>query len=249
MTGEGALRALAARFWQEAGGPAPLPRDVARAALYVLPISIVYPARLSVGVVRAWLAARGIAVPLAGPDRLLRGCLVAHRGAALLLVDGQDPPEEQRFTVAHEVAHFLLEHQGPRERARRRLGPGALEVLDGLRGSTVGEQVDALLADVALRVRTHLLDRSPSGGPACGTALRAECRADRLALELLAPAPEVWTRLGNAPLRPFEALVARAADLLMETFGLPGAIATAYARHLALARTGGPSVREWLGLP
>lgn len=166
----------------------------------------------------------------------------------MLLVDGLDSAEEQRFTIAHEIAHFMLDYWRPRERALRRLGPDALEVLDGSRSPSVGERVDALLADVPLAVHTHLLDRAPDGSLVCGATIRSECQADMLALELLAPASEVVTRLQRVSGLPFAKLVDQAVIYLVEEFGLPQKIADAYARQVVLEWTGGPSVREWFGI-
>lgn len=50
-----------------------------------------------------------------------------------VLLDDADTPAEQRFSLAHEVAHFLLDYLQPREATRRKLGETALEVVDGLR--------------------------------------------------------------------------------------------------------------------
>lgn len=66
-------------------------------------------------------------------DRQLRACLVAAEGNCCILLDAGDPPDEQRYSLAHEVAHFILEYQQPRQRAQRRLGDSALAVLDGQR--------------------------------------------------------------------------------------------------------------------
>lgn len=249
MFGSGLPFGLAHQFWQEAGGTGGFPRDIARAALYALPLGIFYFPRLRLRDAWAWLKKRGINLYPAGPDRPLRGCLVARKGSGLLLIDGHDAPDEQRFTIAHEVAHFLLEYQLPRERVVRKLGTDALEVLDGLRPPTVAERVDALLADAPLGVHTHLMDRASNGGLSCGAVLRAECQADFLALELLAPASEIWRKSRHPPDQPFDALVRQLSACLTEVFGLPEGIAKQHARRLALDWTGGPSVREWLGLP
>ncbi|HZQ09243.1 MAG TPA: ImmA/IrrE family metallo-endopeptidase [Anaerolineae bacterium] len=35
----------------------------------------------------------------------------------MIFLDGSDPANEQRITVAHEIAHFLVDYQMPRARA------------------------------------------------------------------------------------------------------------------------------------
>lgn len=235
------VRLWSRRFWWAVGREPPPPRDLAPFVPQVLPLAVVYLPQLSVAEVVAWLARRRVVLPSLGPDRPLRGCLVAWRGRGLLLVDGTDSPEERRFTVAHEVAHFLLEHLLPRERAVRYLGHAVQEVLDGFRPPIPEERLEALLMGVPLRPALHRMDR-----PGCPEAFHAECQADALALELLAPARWVRAFLPRG-LRFIEGekTVRR---VLEGTFGLPLGPARWYARRLLERWAGGPSLREWLGL-
>ncbi len=39
------------------------------------------------------------------------GLLVSSPDTAHILVQGSDPPHRQRFTIAHEIGHFVLRHQ------------------------------------------------------------------------------------------------------------------------------------------
>ena len=39
------------------------------------------------------------------------GLLVSHQGAASVCVHAADHPHRQRFTIAHEIGHFVLRHQ------------------------------------------------------------------------------------------------------------------------------------------
>src|SRR5688572_14888218 len=98
-------------------------------------------------------------------DRALRACVLVHDGSGLLFVDSEDPEDEQRFSLAHEIAHYLVECAIPRERARERLGPAVLPVLDGRRAPSREERIGALLAGVQLGVRLHLMERTPDGHP------------------------------------------------------------------------------------
>jgi hypothetical protein len=221
---------LAERFWAAAGEPPPFPRDLRNAVLLAVPLGIVDLPRLRVAAVDAWLAERGAACGVGVADRRLRACLVAHRGAGLVFLDGADPPDERRFSLAHETAHFLADYWRPRERAAARLGPAALEVLDGRRPPTRTERVDAVLARVPLGVHVHLMDRTPDGHAAGAREDAAEHHADLLALELLAPRDAVETALAALP--PATHLGV-AVDLLVGTFGLPRAVAAAYAASFA----------------
>ncbi|MCY4639396.1 MAG: ImmA/IrrE family metallo-endopeptidase [Chloroflexi bacterium] len=203
------------------------------ATCWAEPIGIVHMRQLTTGSLSGWLGS--------GPDpvnRELHGALIARRGRGLILVDAGDEEAERRFTIAHEVAHFIIEYRGPRDRIASSLGHAALEVLDGDRPPTTVERVDSLLQGVPLGPYLHLLERGllrPRD-----SAEAAEFAADRLALELLAPAREVRRRVGADASRI-------ALEQALECdFGLPREVAGAYAWRFA-SRVA-PSVREWLGI-
>ncbi len=214
---------LASAFWALAGGPGPFPRDLRRPIQRALAISIVDRPGLSVGDVLGWLRKQGHDCPLDELDRPLRACLVCWGGAHFLFVEENDNPAERRFSLAHELAHFLRDYWWPRRRAEKRLGPAVREVFDGLRPPTEGERLHALLGRVSVGCHVHLLARDVEG-LAVGHEGESERAADRLAYELLAPADSM---LADPP--------ARAADLaarLRDVCGLPTAQAGAYARAL-----------------
>lgn len=243
------VQRVAAQFWAAADGPRPFPRDLEEPIAWALPLVVAKLPRLWVRDAEHWLARRAIPHRLSCPDRPLHGCLVAHAGRGCVLLDGTDPPAERRFTLAHETAHFLLDYHHPRQHAVARLGAGVVEVFDGLRPPTTAERVDALLAGAMVGVHTHLMERRADGTLGCGDVLAAETRADRLALELLAPGAAVRARLDGAPLPArFDERLPPAVDTLVRDFGLPPAVAAPYARALVRAWFGGPTVRERLGL-
>lgn len=237
----------AERFWAQAGGRPVPPADMEQAVPWALPLHVQYITELSVGRIAAWLSAQGMSHPPLGPARRLRGCLLARRGQGVVFVEKTDSADERRFTLAHEAAHFLLDYQEKRERALARLGPAIRAVLDGDRPPTPDERVHALLADVPLGLHAHLMERGPDGAP-CLEAASAECDADRLALELLAPEGEALALVRATQGEPYTARAARAADALAVRFGLPAAVTEAYARRLLRRLTDGPSVAEWLGM-
>lgn len=217
----------AAGFWSDAGAvPDGWPRDLREAVAWALPVAVIPMPGLRIAVVDAWLAARELEVRIAMPDRALRACVLVHEGNGLLFVDGGDPGDERRFSLAHEVAHYLVEYAIPRERARERLGPVVLPILDGRRAPSREERIGALLAGVRLGVRLHLMERTPDGHPPGRDVSAAERLADDLALELLAPIDAVRARLAGG------ATTADVEGLLRGTFGLPSAPARTYARRL-----------------
>ncbi len=217
---------LASAFWDDVGEEESFPRQLVLPAQLALPLDVVGLPALSVRGVFDWLARRNIELTLADPDRPLRGCLVAARGNGIAFLDSDDSPAEQRFSLAHEVAHFLRDYLQPRRRAEARLGPDVRGVFDGERPARPEERLHALLGAVKLGFHTHLMARDATGAPD-GAAAASERDADRLAYELLAPEAVVLGRLGRTR-DPRRAAV----PLLCEEFGLPEAEARRYAELL-----------------
>ena len=219
---------LAAAFWAEAGEPGPFPRDLRAPILHAFPLAIRARPALSTDAVREWLRQRSIAYPLEAGDRRLRACLIARDGGGFIFLDAGDEPAEQRFSLAHELAHFLRHYWQPRRRAGARLGGCVLEVFDGRRPPRQEERLDAVLAGVPLGFHTHLMGRD-AGRRATGVVAAVEEEADRLACELLAPVVAVAGRLSRVPAGEGRA---RAAAELRTFFGLPPAQADEYAALL-----------------
>ena len=228
----------------------PFPRDLARSASLALPVAIHEISYLSLAVVRQWLRDRGVADVIRGPDRRLRGCLLAYGGHGFVLIDSSDADDERRFTLAHEIAHFLLDYREPRREAIDALGDEIIAVLDGERPPTQTERLHAILSSVPVGLHLNLMERTIAGGYVSRATGAAEERADRLAFELLAPAAHVWTAIspfmksGTA----YPDLVRRFVDVLQEQYGLPHTQAQEYARWLLKHGGHKPGVREWLGI-
>jgi hypothetical protein len=220
---------LAGAFWELARESEPFPRNLRRAIARAVPLSVVLLPQLSVSAALRWLQTAGLVCELPGQDRPLRGCLVARCGHGVALIDGADADDEQRYSIAHELAHFLRDYWNERRRIGKRLGLAALEVLDGERPPTSQERLQAMLRNVSLGFHLHLMERDAEGQPTTPSILTSEADADRLAYELLAPADEV---LAHAQCPTENGLVER----LRITFGLPGVQASGYARIL-LPRT------------
>lgn len=217
---------LANEFWKAAGFQEPFPRQLRRPITYALQGSIQYLHGMRLEGVKDYLQQRGIPCPCDRADRPLRACLVAHVGWAIIFIDGTDPEDEQRFSLAHELAHYLRDYWQPRRLACQRLGNQVLDVFDGLRSPTTSERLHALLARFPLGAHVHLMERRKDGGFGNLEIVAAEQDADRLAFELLAPAQDIAK------------LKARGLDrdslpaLLRQTYGLPADQASGYAHIL-----------------
>jgi hypothetical protein len=213
---------LAARFWAAAGDPPAFPRDLTRAAMAALRVRVLDLPALRLGGVRDWLARCRVPCPLDEADRPLRACLFTWAGVGFVFLDRDDPPDERRFSLAHEVAHFLRDYDAPRRLAAAKLGAGVLDVLDGRRPPTPEERIHAVLRRVPVGPHAHLLRRDADGEARSPAERAAEDAADRLAFELLAPAELL------AGERDRRAMVRR----LRTAFGFPDGAAGGYAAAL-----------------
>lgn len=236
---------MAAAFWRDAGGEEDVPRGLRRPIAIALPLTVVSLPRLRLAGIDAWLRNQDIHCRLDVPDRPLRACLVAQHGQGFVFIDGTDAEDEQRFSLAHETAHFLREYQGRRQVAVGRLGPRILEVLDGDRPARPEERIDALLARVPIGLHVHLMDRADDGQYASAAIDAAERDADLLAYELLAPSGAVLGEV--APYPPAEQRAA-ATDRLVTTYRLPPRVARRYAAFLVPSTDRSDSFIRRLGL-
>jgi hypothetical protein len=231
---------LADAFWGAAGAREPFPRALRRPIARALQVVIVTLPRLRFKDVLAWLECHQIACPCSAADRSLHACLAARAGWGYIFLDGTDSEDEQRLSLAHELAHFLRHYWQPRQVAVRHLGEQVLEVLDGRRQPTSAERLHAMLASVPMGFHLHLLGRDLERGFPAETVLAAEDEADRLAYELLAPADEVLSRPG--PNREQDL-----AELLRTDFGLPAGHALRYCDILVPRAPADPLLKR-LGL-
>jgi hypothetical protein len=232
----------------EAGGlklPTVYPRDLAAIVPLYLPLAFVSIDELSTTVVEEWLARRRIMHRHDRNGRRLLGALVARAGRGVVFIDSNDDAQEQRFTAAHEVAHFIEDHVLPRMKAIKAFGEDILPVLDGERPPTPEESVSAVLNRVPLGIQVHLMDRGPQGTICSWDVEEREQRADRLALEIIAPAKAALRELRRDG-QTTEKEVDDAARILCACFGLPLSAAASYASLLLRKRQPRPKLSEIL---
>jgi len=249
LTGD-EITAWAEKFWRSAGHSEEFPRSLESAVAWALPLALVKLPRLGLATVRRWLDEKKIPFdhPAAG-DRPLRACLLARAGRGVMFLDGSDPEDERRFSVGHEMAHFVTDYLMPREKAFTLLGEAGRDLLDGKRPPTPEERLGGLLRGVEVRTFAHLMDRSAAGGVCRLDILEAEDSADRLALELLAPCAVVlsWLEEHNIQWRATSAFDT-ATQALMHRFGLPPSVAMRYGQGLVMSRRTARGFRDWLGV-
>ena len=241
---EGWLAGAAERFWNSVGTVPSFPRDLEDVVGLGYPVTCKALSNLRVASVERWMAGRGIPFHAPCRDRALFGCIVGVRGKGIIFYSRDDSAAERRFTIAHEAAHFVLDYLEPRRHALHELGPSILPVLDGERRPVREERIDALLGRVKLGVYMDLMPRADDGGVDRQSILRAENRADRLALELLAPGATVLSFLLDTAGRAERVLAAR--GVLAGAFGLPPEVARRYAAWL-LRPEARVTLADWLG--
>jgi hypothetical protein len=232
-------------FWALAGTTPSYPCAIKTAIILTMPLELYPIADLRVKDVLDWAERIRLNCLIRGRDRRLHGCLIADRGKGTIFFDTGDHENEQRFTLAHELAHFLLDYQAPRQRALTILGETILPVLDGDRPPELAERLHAVLSAVPLGVMSHLMERPDEGLPS-NIVIDVEDRANRLALELLAPVLPLQELMEQATTpRGFNTRLIFLTKQLITEYGLSEAIASSYARYI-LHQLGEPTFRDWL---
>jgi IrrE N-terminal-like domain len=216
------LRERAAAFWAGAPETTRQERDVEAAIAWSAPLAVVALPYLDARGARHWLAEHGVQLGNGDVGRPLRGLLMAARGVGVVFLDGTLPHAERRFTVAHELGHFLLDYLEARERVLRE-APSLLEVVDGWRSPTPTERAQAVLARVPIGLHAHLLERDVRGGAAVDIEA-VEDAASQFALEVLAPwssALDTARALLGDRRSPYDELLPELTSHLAERFVLP----------------------------
>jgi hypothetical protein len=216
------VRTLAGRFWATAPERVRRERDVEAALAWSTRLTLVILSPLTLAAIRRWLAERGVPASGEAGDHASRGFLVAWRGVGVVFCDGAFGVAERRFTIAHELGHFILGYSEPRGRVMRD-APELLEVVDGIRSATSADRARAALARVPIGIHTHVFDDDVSAPSDLTVAGLAEDEASRFALELLAPWDETLAaaREVTAASAPYRKILERSAELMIGHFGIP----------------------------
>jgi hypothetical protein len=207
------------------------PRDLITLIPLRLPLTFVLVEGLTTDALQDWLRHRRITYGSRGPIRRLHGALVARAGRGIVFVDSSDDAAERQFTAAHETAHFIEDHVRPRQKALEAFGDPIRPVIDGQRAPTPNESVSSVLNRVPLGIHVHLMARGQTGAIYSWDVEEREQRADRIALELVAPAKDALKLLRQSTGFTATPELA-AAKLLAQQFDLPLSAAQSYASLL-----------------
>jgi hypothetical protein len=244
-----AIAKMASEFWEQAASSGIRRYDIEEAAKIVLSVVIVNVPGLNMSKARNWLLLRGLPDIIGYndvDDRIMHGFIVSERGTGLIFVNSDDSPLERRFTVAHEVGHFIMDHLLPRQLAVSKLGRRAEEVLNSDSVADNPLLVEALVRSVDIVRRPFSIEKEGDGSFRSWQNYNAENGADGLALELLAPAAEVVLAAAGGKKLSYSACLEQCLSILEDRYSLPPSIAGPYAAKLAYNVTGGPSVLEKL---
>jgi hypothetical protein len=193
------LVGIAADFWAGTDLGEIFPRNIEQALALKLPVTVVKLSVVTVRTIGHWLRQHHRCPTFPSYRRDLMGCLYADGGQGFIFVCGADEPEEQRFTIAHDAAHFLADYWLPRLRILDALGPSVADVLDGRRAPQAKERAAAILERVRLGPYWHLLPRRSVPPDDDERIAPVEDRADELGLELVAPRQRVLQVLHGIP--------------------------------------------------
>ena len=231
-------------FWKRAGGRPGLPADIGYAAMCAIEVYIEEVSDLTTVTAASCIEGVGIRIPDVVSERRIHGCLVVGRRGAAILVEKNDDAAQKRFTIAHECAHFILEVRMNQGRAENRLGPGFASILHGHREATPNERIAARLHGVSSDPLVHFMDRTATGDYGRWRIHEAECLADDLAVEILAPRAELIASLSSLGPMGFSESLSAARRIAERRFGLTETTAEWYCNRVVWQLMKGPSTAE-----
>src|SRR5215469_3320511 len=188
------------------------PRRLEMAQLYLSFVLLELPCLTLAKVADVVIQSADIKLSIEHSDQRVRGCMVAHAGSGFIFVDTEDDENERRFTLAHELVHFVGHYMIPREDTIERLGANVAEVLDGIREPTADERISAVFSRCHIGPYKHSMPRTYGSDTAV-----LEDEADLGALHVLAPLGEVLRTMRDVGGRDRQAWTMA----VSERFGVP----------------------------
>lgn len=228
-------------FWNLAGEVEPFPRSLERAIALALPIAVIKMPHLALSSIETWLKFRQIEYSFNCSSRFVRGCLVCYGGKGFIFCDGADPSDEIRFTLAHEIGHFLADYWRPRQKVVNKFGEDILAVFDGIREPTITERIHSVFENTRIGIITNLMDRQDTRE----MTWAVEDKADKIGFGLLSPASDVLGMMDFSETKYSERHQSLS-EILVNYYGLPVHAAKSYSSALLRSIGKGPSWAESL---
>lgn len=236
----------ASSFWLRAATPWSLKPNIHRAALRSLPLAIITMRDLRPSTLTEWGARNGIESLTSLGDRPLHALLIAKSGRGIVFLSAEDDYAEQRFSLAHEIAHFLFDYQLAREKLAQTAGSTILDAVDGNRPVSLEERLAVALSPHTLPALPHLLDRGSFGEVEHSEIAIAEASADALGYELLLPSYIVLRVANELRITQRGDLVFRLSEWIEREAGFPKSAARRYAEEAKTFLTGPDSILDQL---
>jgi Zn-dependent peptidase ImmA (M78 family) len=242
------LERIAREFWSTVDQKHRETYDIVSAVNDTLTINLILIKNLSIKKMEDWLISIGKYENFGIDDRSLHGFLMIKNGNICMFVEESEDQSQQRFTVAHEVSHYLLDYQLPKERAILALGKEIEDVLNGNLPPTDTQLALSVIKGVNISPYTFMIEKNGNGSFFNWSNFNSENEADYLAMELLAPRARIVNEtFSSIKRRSYSQFIRKSEEILISHYKIPPDIARHYASELAYSVTNGPSFLDKLG--
>ena len=220
------IERIAREFWATTHAEFRYNYDIVKVVESSLNVQLIRMPQLSPKNITSWLSDHDMNIPLENNERNLHGALIIQNGAVLMFIDTTENDTRQRYTLAHQVSHFLLDYQMPKERTIMTLGKEIAGVLKGNAEASVEQLVQSAFNGMTDKVYTLFIEKDE--------AIPSENPADSLALELLAPRYQIiHETAAKSILLSYAPFKRKCRELLIGKYRIPSEIAHKYASDLA----------------
>lgn len=247
------IQQLASEFWSRAAIEPNYPIDniiLEQAILLSCPLSIVKINKLNFYAIFSWLNQNGFTSASNHFDVncSLFGLLFVNKGKGFIFIDGSVSSQEQLFTLAHEVSHYILDYEQHKLQLVRTLGDDGIEILNSSREPYHHEYFKGIISGVDVKPYIHLIEKETSDTWEKMGIGKVENSADLFAMELLAPIKFVLKEINSLKISlKYPDIIQNLPVILERKYGFPVYLASRYAKFVAYGLTGGESFLDRLG--